>query len=250
MFRNIQTPEWPQEREERIPVKGVRKAIAAAMVTSAFTAPHVSVFTDVNATRTMEFVKRLKDSPDFAGVRVCPLLVMAKAIIWAVRRNPTVNSTLDRQRDHRPPLREPRHRGGDPPRAHRAERQGRAGAQPAATSRRRSSTSRSRRATARRSPPRWRTARSRSPTSARSAWTPARRSSTPARSAIVALGAIKQKPWVVDGEVRPAYVTTVGRELRSPRGGRGCREPVHRGHRLGHRRARAAARLSRQVRVY
>ncbi len=52
----------------------------------------MSVFTDVNATRTMEFVKRLKDSPDFAGVRVSPLLVMAKAIIWAVRRNPTVNS--------------------------------------------------------------------------------------------------------------------------------------------------------------
>ena len=93
VFRNIQTPEWGEEREERIPVKGVRKAIAAAMVSSAFTAPHVSVFTDVNATRTMEFVKRLKGSPDFAGVRVSPLLVMAKAVIWAVRRNPTVNSS-------------------------------------------------------------------------------------------------------------------------------------------------------------
>ncbi len=32
----------------------------------------------------------------------------------------------------------------------------------------------------------------------------------PGEVAIVALGAIKQKPWVVDGEVRPAYVTTVG----------------------------------------
>ena len=93
VFRNIQTPEWGDQREERIPVKGVRKAIAAAMVSSAFTAPHVSVFTDVNATRTMEFVKRLKDSADFAGVRVSPLLVMAKAVIWAVRRNPTVNSS-------------------------------------------------------------------------------------------------------------------------------------------------------------
>jgi pyruvate dehydrogenase E2 component (dihydrolipoamide acetyltransferase) len=93
VFRNIQTPEWGDKREDRIPVKGVRKAIAAAMVSSAFTAPHVSVFTDVNATRTMEFVKRLKNSPDFAGVRVSPLLVMAKAVIWAVRRNPTVNSS-------------------------------------------------------------------------------------------------------------------------------------------------------------
>lgn len=93
VFRNIQTPEWPEEREERIPVKGVRKAIATAMVQSAFTAPHVSVFVDVDATRTMEFVKRLKNSPDFAGVKVSPLLILAKAIIWAVRRNPTVNST-------------------------------------------------------------------------------------------------------------------------------------------------------------
>ncbi|CAN5121862.1 dihydrolipoamide acetyltransferase family protein [soil metagenome] len=93
VFRNIQTPEWGDQREERIPVKGVRKAIATAMVTSAFTAPHVSVFVDIDATRTMEFVKRLKNSTDFAGVRVSPLLIMAKAVIWAVRRNPTVNST-------------------------------------------------------------------------------------------------------------------------------------------------------------
>lgn len=93
VFRNIETPEWSADREERIPVKGVRKAIATAMVQSAFTAPHVSVFVDVDATRTMEFVKRLKDSTDFAGVKVSPLLILAKAIIWAVRRNPTVNST-------------------------------------------------------------------------------------------------------------------------------------------------------------
>jgi 2-oxoisovalerate dehydrogenase E2 component (dihydrolipoyl transacylase) len=93
VFRNIQTPEWSEEREERIPVKGVRKAIAKAMVQSAFSAPHVSVFVDVDATRTMEFVKRLKNSPDFAGVKVSPLLILAKAIIWAVRRNPSVNST-------------------------------------------------------------------------------------------------------------------------------------------------------------
>ena len=94
VFHNLETPERPTEREERIPVKGVRKAIATAMVNSAFTAPHASVFTDVNATRTMELVKRLKTSPDFAGVRVSPLLIMAKALIWAIRRNPMVNSTF------------------------------------------------------------------------------------------------------------------------------------------------------------
>ena len=93
LFRNIETPEWSPEREEIIPVKGVRKAIATAMVQSAFTAPHVSVFVDIDATRTMEFVARLKNSTDFAGIRVSPLLIVAKALIWAVRRNPTVNSS-------------------------------------------------------------------------------------------------------------------------------------------------------------
>lgn len=93
VFKNLTTPDAPSEREERIPVKGVRKAIASAMVKSAFTAPHVSIFVDVDATRTMEYVKRLKNSVDFAGIKVTPLLIMAKAMIWAVRRNRMVNST-------------------------------------------------------------------------------------------------------------------------------------------------------------
>ncbi|PZE61437.1 2-oxo acid dehydrogenase subunit E2 [Curtobacterium sp. MCPF17_001] len=93
VFRNIETPEWGDVRQEAIPVKGVRKAIATAMTTSAFTAPHVSLFVDVDATRTMEFVKRLKESPTFAGVKVSPLLIMARAVIWAVRRNRSVNSS-------------------------------------------------------------------------------------------------------------------------------------------------------------
>lgn len=95
VFRNIVTPPWSDDREERIPVKGVRKQIAHAMTSSAFTAPHVTVFVDVDATRTMEYVKRLKASTDFAGVKVSPLLVMARAIVWAVQRNPSVNSSYD-----------------------------------------------------------------------------------------------------------------------------------------------------------
>ncbi len=94
VFRNRETPAPSELREQRIPLKGMRKQIAKAMVTSAFEAPHVSVFTDVDATRTMEFVKRLKTSSDFAGVRVSPLLIFAKAMLWAIRRNPEINSTF------------------------------------------------------------------------------------------------------------------------------------------------------------
>jgi pyruvate dehydrogenase E2 component (dihydrolipoamide acetyltransferase) len=84
----------PQEqRIERVPVKGVRKATAKAMVDSAFSAPHVSIFVDVDASRTMEFVKRLKASRDFEGIRISPLLILAKAVIWAAARNPSVNAT-------------------------------------------------------------------------------------------------------------------------------------------------------------
>jgi pyruvate dehydrogenase E2 component (dihydrolipoamide acetyltransferase) len=84
----------PQDqRIERIPVKGVRKATAKAMVESAFAAPHVSIFVDVDASRTMEFVKRLKASRDFEGIRVSPRLILAKAVIWAAARNPSVNAT-------------------------------------------------------------------------------------------------------------------------------------------------------------
>lgn len=80
------------EREERIPVKGIRKVVAAAMVESKFTAPHTSVFLEVDATRTMKLVKRMKASDTFADVRVSPMLIMAKAILWALGRNPEVNS--------------------------------------------------------------------------------------------------------------------------------------------------------------
>lgn len=93
MFANIETPEWSDVREERHPVEGVRKMIAQNMVKSMFTAPHVTLFVDVDATRTMEFVKRLKASPDYADVKVSPLLIVARAVMWAIRRNPTTNAT-------------------------------------------------------------------------------------------------------------------------------------------------------------
>lgn len=86
-------PAAPEERIERIPVKGVRKATAQNMVRSAFSAPHASVFVELDATRTMEFVQRLKTAPDYEGVKVTPLLVLAKAVLWAAARSPQVNAT-------------------------------------------------------------------------------------------------------------------------------------------------------------
>ncbi|GGO84607.1 dihydrolipoamide acetyltransferase component of pyruvate dehydrogenase complex [Wenjunlia tyrosinilytica] len=85
----------PGERETRVPVKGVRKATAQAMVSSAFTAPHVTEFITVDVTRTMKLVRDLKEDPDMAGVRVNPLLIVAKAFLVAIKRNPEVNAAWD-----------------------------------------------------------------------------------------------------------------------------------------------------------
>jgi pyruvate dehydrogenase E2 component (dihydrolipoamide acetyltransferase) len=209
VFRNIETPAWSDEREEVIPVKGMRKAIATAMVNSAFTAPHVSVFVDIDATRTMEFVKRLKNSPDFAGIRVSPLLIAAKALIWAVRRNPMVNSTWTDQQIT----------------VHHYVNLGIAAATPRGlvVPNVKDAQDLSLRDLAMALEQLTITARDGRTSPADMAngtititnlgsfgmdtGTPIL---NPGEVGIIALGTIKQKPWVVDGEVRPRFVTTLG----------------------------------------
>jgi len=244
VFRNIQTPDWgtvreetipvergagaasvtpvvaaaapvppaDEEREETIEVKGVRKATSSAMVRSAYTAPHVSVWTDVDATRTMELVKRLKASPDFADVKVSPLLIMARAVIWAVRRTPMVNAAWV-DTDH-----------GAEIRVRRYVNLGIAAATPRGllVPNIKDAQDLSMRDLARALEKLTLTAREGKTQPAdqqggtititnigvfgMDAGTPI---INPGESGIVALGTIRQKPWVVDGEVRPRYVTTV-----------------------------------------
>ncbi|MFG2573486.1 dihydrolipoamide acetyltransferase family protein [Streptomyces sp. NPDC048481] len=82
-------------RETRLPVKGVRKATAAAMVGSAFTAPHVTEFVTIDVTRTLKLVEELKQDKDMQGLRVNPLLLIAKALLIAVKRHPEINASWD-----------------------------------------------------------------------------------------------------------------------------------------------------------
>lgn len=85
----------PAGGERRVPVKGVRKATAQAMVASAFTAPHVTEWVQVDVTRSVKLVAKLRALPEFADVKVSPLLLVAKALLAAVRRNPDVNASWD-----------------------------------------------------------------------------------------------------------------------------------------------------------
>ena len=212
LFRNIQTPEWREDREEIIPVKGVRKAIAKGMSRSAFTAPHVSVWVDVDATRTMEFVRRLKTSPDFAGVKVSPLLIMAKAIIWAVQRNPTVNSAwVDTDNGAHIVVRHyvnlgvaaATPRGLIVPNVKDAQelslRELAQALEQLTLTARDGKTSMEEQAGGT-------ITVTNIGVFGMDAGTPIL---NPGEVAIVAMGTIKQKPWVIDGEVRPRYVTTV-----------------------------------------
>ncbi|AWB90915.1 dihydrolipoamide acetyltransferase family protein [Aeromicrobium chenweiae] len=82
-------------RETRVPIKGVRKATAAAMTRSAFTAPHVTEWLTVDVTRTMDMVRRLKADRAWNGVRLTPLVFVARAFLLAIRRFPDINARWD-----------------------------------------------------------------------------------------------------------------------------------------------------------
>jgi 2-oxoisovalerate dehydrogenase E2 component (dihydrolipoyl transacylase) len=82
-------------REERVPIRGVRKHTAAAVAGSAFTAPHVTEFLQIDITETMAATARLRTLPEFTDIRVSPLLLVARALMVAVARHPMINSTWD-----------------------------------------------------------------------------------------------------------------------------------------------------------
>jgi 2-oxoisovalerate dehydrogenase E2 component (dihydrolipoyl transacylase) len=79
--------------ETRIPIRGVRKATAAAMVASAFTAPHVTEWLTVDVTETMDLLAELRADKAWSGIRLTPLVFVAKALLLAIRRYPEINAT-------------------------------------------------------------------------------------------------------------------------------------------------------------
>jgi 2-oxoisovalerate dehydrogenase E2 component (dihydrolipoyl transacylase) len=87
----------PGERETRTAIKGVRKHTAAAMVRSAFTAPHATEFLTVDVTPSLELLAKLRNSREFAGIKLTPLTLTAKALLVALRRNPALNSRWDEE---------------------------------------------------------------------------------------------------------------------------------------------------------
>jgi pyruvate dehydrogenase E2 component (dihydrolipoamide acetyltransferase) len=85
-------------RETRTPVRGVRKLTAEAMVRSAFSAPHVTEFVIVDVTAMVELVHTLRAHRAFAGIRVTPLTLVARAVLLAFEEHPGLNASWDEQR--------------------------------------------------------------------------------------------------------------------------------------------------------
>ena len=85
------------ERETRIPIRGVRKHTAAAMVQSAFTAPHVTTFHTVDVTATMDLIADMRADRSLSEHRIGPLVIVAKAVCLALSRTPSLNSRWDEQ---------------------------------------------------------------------------------------------------------------------------------------------------------
>ncbi|MFD1233639.1 dihydrolipoamide acetyltransferase family protein, partial [Pseudonocardia benzenivorans] len=81
--------------DRREAIRGVRKATAAAMVSSAFTAPHVTEFLSVDVTATMDLRDRLRAGREFRDVKLTPLAFVAKAVCLAAKRTPAINATWD-----------------------------------------------------------------------------------------------------------------------------------------------------------
>lgn len=79
---------------QRVPLKGVRREMARTMAES-FKVPTATVMMQTDVTASMELVAALKQRREFAGLRVSPLLIFAKASCLAIARNPDLNSTLD-----------------------------------------------------------------------------------------------------------------------------------------------------------
>jgi 2-oxoisovalerate dehydrogenase E2 component (dihydrolipoyl transacylase) len=95
-FAGVELAGWDDgPLEERIPVRGVLRSMAEAMVKSAFTAPHAAAWVKVDATRTMDLVASLRDRPALAGVKLSPLTIIALAVCHAARTQPGINSSFD-----------------------------------------------------------------------------------------------------------------------------------------------------------
>ncbi|UUZ89370.1 2-oxo acid dehydrogenase subunit E2 [Paenibacillus sp. P25] len=85
--------------EERVPLKGIRKAIANAMVKSAYTAPHVTLMDEVDVTRLVALRAKAKPIAEKKGTKLTYLPFIVKALVAAARQFPALNAMIDEEKN-------------------------------------------------------------------------------------------------------------------------------------------------------
>jgi pyruvate dehydrogenase E2 component (dihydrolipoamide acetyltransferase) len=83
------------EAERREPYRGVRKTIGEAMERSKYTAPHVTHHDTVDVSDLVEARARLKPRAEEEGVKLTYLPFVMKAVVAALEDHPVLNTSLD-----------------------------------------------------------------------------------------------------------------------------------------------------------
>ncbi|HSO04461.1 MAG TPA: dihydrolipoamide acetyltransferase family protein, partial [Candidatus Limnocylindrales bacterium] len=80
---------------EIVPLTHVGRMMAHAMTSSAFTAVHVTEWVDVDVTAMTALIRAARTRDDMAGLSITPLTFAALGLVRAALDHPTVNASLD-----------------------------------------------------------------------------------------------------------------------------------------------------------
>lgn len=80
--------------DRRIALRGIRREMFATM-TASLQVPQATAMIETDVTGTVELLEILRTRKEFTGLRVSPLLVFAKAACLAISRIPEINSSFD-----------------------------------------------------------------------------------------------------------------------------------------------------------
>jgi pyruvate dehydrogenase E2 component (dihydrolipoamide acetyltransferase) len=80
---------------DRIPLRGVRRSIAKAMVKSMYTAPHVTAMDEADVTELWKIREKEKKAAEKKGIKLTILPFLIKAVLAGLGEHPYLNASLD-----------------------------------------------------------------------------------------------------------------------------------------------------------
>lgn len=84
---------------DRVPLRGVRRSIAKAMVKSKYTAPHVTAMDEADVTELWQIREKEKKVSEAKGIKLTILPFIIKAVIAGLIEHPYLNATLDEENE-------------------------------------------------------------------------------------------------------------------------------------------------------